>query len=255
MTFLRSFGLFLACVVLLPLHIISAQTPPGAPASSAISDPIAETQLLQASAALSPSGSVPDTITASGTVAYSWGGKSVPGAVSLSWKAATGLVITSTTSGGIRVETTSWDVQTFSDEQKRTRSFSARTAMRSQFRLFPSIELSMFLAISGRYTRSLGTETLAEGLTDVVAVDQVLPANPQEHENTAVIFHLDHVTHLPIRRDDVIEAMPMGTGRIKRSLAYSDYRIVNGVLYPFIISETLNAQPTHSLTLGTLATQ
>jgi len=222
-----------------------------APLSNIASE--ATLQLSSAAIGLQKGAATTTQVTASGTVIYNWAGKEVPGNISVLWNSSTGLQVTSETALGTRTQTADWKTETVTDERKRVTTFGSHTAARSQLKYFPTVELASILVAPAKELGTSVTTVLNGAEVDVVHVAGLWPAISVKPVDREVTLYLDHKTHLIVQRTDSIETTPGSPGRLARSMQYSDYRKVNGVFYPFAISESLGGQHIYSITFTSIS--
>lgn len=192
-------------------------------------------------------------ISATGSIVYHWADQDVPGSVTLKWDPQQGLVMTSTTSLGIRTIAATSGKQTITDERGQKTDLGAHNASRFLFAYAPALELLGAGADAGAQIKALGMVTLSSGTpADAISISKHWPSHGNDAANQQVIFYFDHGTHLLLQRDDYVELNARGEGRLTRSFAYSDFRSVHGVMFPFSISETVDGQPLNKLTLSSL---
>jgi hypothetical protein len=230
----------------LPLPVL-AQTPTASQAPTR--DPQAVARL-QASAAAMAKASPADSV-ATGTVTLVAGSSTDQGTVRILTRG------TAETAVEVQTSNTSWTVTYSSSKASRadgttTKSLYLEQAASSRCVYFPYPVISDLLTNPDAAFTYVGQETSEQGTLQHIQAWNTFNSNPALRflsEFTVVDIWLDEVSGLP-RQISFIRRRGGGSApRIPVTISYSNYRNAGGVLYPYLIEESVNGTVWATITI------
>jgi len=242
-------SLFLPVVLVFSGIPIQAQSAPEAPQR----DAQALTVLTQALAAAGENfsvGSVAD-FTATGSITYYWAGQPVSGPVTVRGMRLNDIRVDATLPDGIR----SWGVLhgkgSVKDAAGNLSTIPPHNTLNLGAFSFPLLKIAAALSNSALSVQYLGTTDFNGIQANVIHVAKNQSTDPGGliAHLTAVDFLIDPTSYQILAVRDVIHPEDRATQDIAREIAFSDYRLANGILLPFSVTEQVNGQRTWTMQL------
>lgn len=245
------------CLILTPLTAQQA-SPPTISTQAPQRDPQALAVLNQALAVTGGAqvlGQVQD-FTATGSIIYFWAGEQVQGSVTLRGRTTDQFRFDAALSIGTR----SWAVSNGEGSIRETDGTTLPIPNHNAINL-GSLTFPIFTATSALQNASatvidLGLVSTSDHQARWIRVQQTLPlmADPSWASKVATKdFFIDSSTLQIVKIQDMIHPPQNFIESYPHEILFSDYRLVNGVLTPFTIIETVNGQHTWTVQINQIS--
>jgi len=221
------------------------------------SDPQAVAVLNQALAAGGTSLTATQSFAASGSITYYWAGKEVKGSVLVCGKGTGQFRLDAVLPEGTRSWAVSWGKGSIKEADGKSATIHQFNALNDGAIANPLARIAALANEPGVQISYVGLEK-AEGLQ--VHHVRLLPSSTPEEDpgrDAAPLRKLevfvDATSFLVVKLQDVMHAEDNVKDTYSRELIFADYRLVNGALMPFSITEKFGGQKTWSLQLDSIS--
>ena len=213
------------------------------------------TQALNAAGGATLTASLQD-FTASGSITYFWAGSSVQGAATIRALGLANFRVDATLPEGVRSWVTTRDQGSIRDTNGKVSPILWHNTIHLGALSLPQLKIANALNDSTLSVQYSGTDTFSSHQEAVIRVKEPTDSSTDPggifSHLSAMDLLIDVSTYQVICVRDALHPPGNSMQDVRHEIAFADFRVVNGSLIPFSVTETIAGQETWSLQLDVI---